>query len=128
MSTAPGATVTKRPCATPGCPVLVRPGAYRGRCAGCNRVVDRDRGTPTERGYGARHRRLRAAIQARINSGQPIHCCHCGAVLRGTAWHLDHNDERTDYRGPACIKCNLSAAGKASHGISVEADMPPRGR
>jgi hypothetical protein len=36
-------------------------------------------------------------------------------ILLGQQWHLDHNDDRTGYRGPAHARCNTSAGGKAAH-------------
>jgi hypothetical protein len=36
-------------------------------------------------------------------------------ILAGQEWHLDHNDDRTGYRGPAHALCNTSAGGRASH-------------
>jgi 5-methylcytosine-specific restriction protein A len=44
------------PCTVPGCSAVVE----RGRCAEHRRQRDRARGTPTERGYGARWQRTSA--------------------------------------------------------------------
>ena len=75
------------------------------------------RRTTTQRGYGHRHQQLRAHYQARINAGEHITCWRpgCGNPITGTDWHLGHDDDdRSKYRGPECIHCNLSAAGKKS--------------
>ena len=55
------ATRPLRPCSAPGCPALVG----RGRCSAHARQVDRQRGTPAERGYGGRWRRVSLAFLAR---------------------------------------------------------------
>ena len=72
----------------------------------------------TQRGYGHGHQQIRAHYQAIIDSGEAVYCWRpdCGRQLYGTDWHLGHDDnDRTIYRGPECIHCNLSAAGKKSH-------------
>lgn len=73
------------------------------------------------RGYGAGHKRARrdALDELRRNDGQP--CARCGRPM----WHadaahldLDHDDQRTGYRGLAHRSCNrragqaVSAAGR----------------
>ena len=94
------------------CPVL---GCFEltagGRCTKHTREADKARGTRTERGYGPDHQAERATIQARIDAGHAVTCWHCGAQLHGRAWHLDHTDDRTAYRGPTCPTCNLHLAG-----------------
>ena len=55
-----------RPCARAGCPNTVQRGGY---CAACNQrsptaVVDKARGSSTERGYGYRWQQARAAFLA----------------------------------------------------------------
>ena len=62
------------------------------------------------RGYGGEHRRVRRAWQAEIDAGRRVVCCRCERpIRRGDAWDLDHTDDRTSYRGPACTTCNRSA-------------------
>lgn len=64
-------------CPTPGCPTLVQPTAYRGLCPECARKRDRERGTTTERGYGAEFRATRAAWADRISAGERVICWRC---------------------------------------------------
>ena len=104
-------------CASVGCPTLVKRDACRGLCAECARKRDRERGTTTERGYGHEHQQARAWWQGRIDSGVVITCWRCHKRITGRRWHLDHDTDRTTYRGPACVECNLHLAGKASHGL-----------
>lgn len=62
-----------------------------------------------DRGYGAEHRRIRAALLPTM-PGQP--CTRCGITLRqGDDVHLDHTEDRTGYLGWACARCNTSAGG-----------------
>lgn len=73
------------------------------------------RGTPTQRGYGAAHTRLRATWQARIDAGETIHCWRpdCDTRLAGRIWQLGHDDhDRSQYRGPECIPCNTKHGGR----------------
>lgn len=83
----------------------------------------------TQRGYGSSHQRLRAHWQHRINTGEVITCWRpdCGRRITGTDWHLGHDDnDRSKYRGPECITCNLSAAGKKSHEKKPEREQQSR--
>ena len=73
----------------------------------------------TTRGYGARHRKLRAALLPQAY-GQP--CVRCGHVmLPGQVLHLDHNDQRTGYYGFSHAACNLRAAAKKARNIQETA-------
>ena len=64
------------------------------------------------RGYGAVHQAERKRWEPVVESGSAI-CCRCGfPIAPGTGWHLDHNEDRTGYRGVAHARCNLRAAGK----------------
>lgn len=67
--------------------------------------------TTTERGYGTKHQELRRRWQ-RIIDRTGAACWRCGAeIRRGDEWHLGHDDhDRTVYRGPECVLCNLRAA------------------
>lgn len=105
-----------RVCAEPGCPTLTK----RTRCAKHQQAADQARGTRQQRGYDAAHDRARRAILARIQAGEIIRCWRCRCALDET-FHLDHTDGRTDYRGPACMQCNLQLAGQKRHGISPHA-------
>ena len=69
------------------------------------------RATSTERGYGARHRALRAEVGKDVAAGRAT-CARCGRPIHPAAdWHLDHHDEdRTRYIGPSHASCNVAAA------------------
>lgn len=111
--------MAKRVCT--GCKAIYDPrttGSRAGRCPACSRAHDRARGSREERGYGAAHQATRAAYQARMDAGEVLTCWRCGEpVTAADEWHLGHDDhDRTITRGPEhARRCNLSAAGKASH-------------
>lgn len=105
----------KRPCPVPGCPELTDGGRCPTHKTTLQRTQDAQRGTPTERGYGPAHRRLRARI-ARTLEGRPC-ARECGHIFRhGEPFDLDHTDDRSGYLGPSCPSCNRSAAGRAPRG------------
>lgn len=93
----------------------------RGRCPDHERARERARGTTTERGYGAQHQRTARAWRAKVAAGELVTCWRClEAITDPTDVHLGHDDfDRTITRGPEHGRgCNLSAAGKARHGVS----------
>jgi len=105
--------MAKRVSAEPGCPEL----ADTTRCPDHTRARDEARGRRQARGYDAAFDRLKRVWQRRIDTGQVVTCWRCGARITGRAWHLGHDDHDRDIiRGPECIPCNLSAAGRTSHG------------
>ncbi len=73
--------------------------------------------TNRERGYGAEHRKLRAAWQPRVAAGGVL-CARCGRpIVPGTAWDLGHDDiDRSMYRGPEHRRCNRAVAGRRGRG------------
>jgi hypothetical protein len=103
-------------CSQPGCPELTT----ARRCDDHATQYERARGTRQQRGYDTAHERLRKQWQHKVEQGG-VHCmakvCLMPArlILLGQPWHLDHNDDRTGYRGPAHERCNTSAGGKAAH-------------
>lgn len=102
----------KHPCADCATPVQ----AGVSRCPACTRARDKARGSTAQRGYGQKHRSERQRWQKLIDMGAPVDCARCGTrILPGAAWHLDHAADRTQYLGPSCAHCNLSAAGRAAH-------------
>jgi hypothetical protein len=102
--------MTLRVCGQPGCPVLVPKGTRSGRCPDHERERDKARGTPAERGYGPEHQRERAALLPEAYGTQ---CIHCGEYMwPHQALDLDHNDDRTSYRGIVHARCNRSEGGK----------------
>lgn len=71
------------------------------------------RGTSAQRGYGKRHKQLRAAWQKRLDAGEVVNCWRCGKRIDPERWHLGHDDrDRTAYRGPECPRCNIGAPHK----------------
>ncbi|MFC5676057.1 hypothetical protein [Aeromicrobium endophyticum] len=109
--------MAKRVCIQSGCGKLIDAG--RSRCPDHERQRDKARGTRQARGYGAAHDQLRAAWQTKIDHGDRVVCWRpdCDTVLVGRNWHLGHDDhDRTKYRGPECVPCNLAAAGRQGRG------------
>ena len=99
-------------CSVVGCPTLI---PKPGRCPEHARQADHNRGTRTNRGYGSNHVALRTQWALRVSRGT-VNCARCGNPIHpNEPWHLDHDDDRTGYRGPSHARCNLAAAGRASH-------------
>ena len=83
-------------------------GSKRGRCESCWKIYEREKsrarrakyGTTTERGYGRRHRDLRAGYERQIQTGL-IKCARCGRpIVPGEPWDLGHDDnDRRRYSG-----------------------------
>lgn len=64
----------------------------------------------TQRGYGVEHQRLRAQLLPdAINT--PCHLCG-ELMLEDQKLHLDHNEDRTGYRGFAHAACNARDGAK----------------
>lgn len=65
------------------------------------------------RGYGKRHRKLRAALAPQVEAGEAV-CWRCQKlIVPGTPWDLGHDDnDRSVYRGPEHRKCNRRAGGR----------------
>lgn len=64
-----------------------------------------------ERGYGSKHQKLRAAL---LPAAYGTPCVLCGDVMEeeGDDLHLDHNEDRTGYRGFAHALCNIRDGAK----------------
>jgi Recombination endonuclease VII len=72
----------------------------------------RHRGTTTQRGYTSDHRALRRQWQTAVDNGMAV-CSRCGNRIEpGQPWDLDHDDNRTTYRGPSCASCNRAAGAR----------------
>lgn len=100
--------------------------ACRDRKLGARRRVRR--GTTTQRGYGAPHRRERERWRPVVEAGDAT-CCRCHKrIPPDAAWHLDHDDnDRTRYRGVACATCNTRAGAiKGNTSRAPGYSMPPR--
>lgn len=114
-----------RPClGNPGQPcsrLTTRPDSRCEQCASAaGRTRDRRRGSRQARGYGADHDAERERWRPQVERGG-VHCMAVVCVMPsrlimiGQAWHMDHTDDRTAYRGPAHALCNTVAGGLASH-------------
>jgi len=96
-------------CAEAGCPALTE----TTRCHVHTRAKDKARGTRQQRGYDAAHDHLRRDYQSRMNRGETFNCWRCGDPIDPEHWHLGHDDhDRTTYRGPECVPCNLAVSGR----------------
>lgn len=102
----PGIPVAAQRLCAGGCGALVA----RGRCAGCARTIEQQRGSSSARGYGATWRRFRTryvamlvhqgiipACGASLPGGpqQPTECQAAG-LLTVSNLHLDHEPPLTD--------------------------------
>ena len=101
----------KRICAKPGCPKIVNARL----CPSHKSEAEQARGSREARGYGYEHRFHRKQYLSFIEAGQ-VNCARCGELIQpGSAWALDHNEDRSGYLGPSHKFCNDSAGGKARH-------------
>ena len=99
------------------CPNLI-PDSQR-YCASHQAEYETRRGTPTQRGYGTEHRRLRAQWKARIDAGLQPACTRCpNPILPGQPFELDHSDDRTTWLGPAHQHCNSSTGGRKGAAVT----------
>jgi hypothetical protein len=96
-----------RPCPTRG---LTKHSS--GRCEGCRRSNWRSRGSSTERGYGAEHRRVREQWRPIVAAGL-AECVRCHELIDpDEPFDLDHDDTdptKTTWLGPAHVSCNRAA-------------------
>lgn len=73
----------------------------------------REAPSPAERGYDARHRKLRAEVAREVEAGRAV-CsrAECGEpIIPGEPWDLGHDDyDRTRYVGPEHRRCNRATA------------------
>jgi hypothetical protein len=84
----------------------------------CNRAVagpprTAPRPNSSKRGYGKRHKRLRAAWAPQVAAGG-VRCSRCGEpIAPSEPWDLGHDDgDRSRYRGPEHRACNRATAGR----------------
>jgi hypothetical protein len=82
----------------------------------------RDGRTTTERGYGTMHQQERARWATDLKAAGSLPCTRCAQpVYHGTAWHLDHSDDRATYLGVAHARCNRrdgARRGRARQNVS----------
>ena len=66
--------------------------------------------TIVQRGYGARHKKLRESWAPRVAAGG-VSCARCGGLIRpGEPWDLGHSDvDRSVWTGPEHRSCNRGA-------------------
>ena len=69
--------------------------------------------SPTQRGYGTRHKALRRQLEPIVAAGG-INCARCGKpIIPGEPWDLGHVDgSRTAYQGPEHRACNRATSGR----------------
>lgn len=73
------------------------------------------KGSTTERGYDSQHKRLRAAL---LPTAYGQACTRCGRpMLHGQELHLDHDDDRSGYRGFSHASCNTRAGAIKSNQV-----------
>ena len=101
----------KRTCSLPGCPNLTEGGPCAQHRKAAYKAQDEHRGSSSQRGYGARHRRWRAVILARDpvcvdplgrHPGEPrasVVADHIVPLLEGGGWAF------TNGRG-LCVNCH----------------------
>jgi hypothetical protein len=83
----------------------------------------RAQSSTTARGYGTRHQAERKKWIPVVNAGNAV-CTRCGRpIVAGTAWDLDHTDDRRGYLGPAHRTCNR---GHRRRGLPAELEQPTR--
>ncbi|MCK9602218.1 MAG: hypothetical protein M0R06_24450 [Sphaerochaeta sp.] len=99
-----------RRCPAPRCPVILTGGERY--CPEHQGDYERERGTSTERGYGAAHQALRAAYQAKIDRGVWYTCSTCGLPIGADdEWDLGHSEDKATHIGPQHARCNRSEGG-----------------
>jgi hypothetical protein len=88
----------------------------------CNRAVagpprTSPRPSSSKRGYGKRHKALRAAWAPQVAAGG-VSCARCGEpIVPAAPWDLGHDDhDRRRYSGPEHRACNRATAGRAVKG------------
>lgn len=75
------------------------------------------KGSSSQRGYGASHRKLRKMYLPLVASGKAI-CWRCGEPIAPNGpWDLGHDDDdRTKYRGPEHVGRECPMGGNRSTG------------
>lgn len=81
----------------------------------------RAQASASARGYGYAHQKLRAALLARWQPGDP--CTRCGQPMWGPprSIHLGHTDDKLAYRGLEHAHCNTSDGASRGNAQRVKA-------
>lgn len=88
---------------------------------------DNARPKPNRAKYGTAHKRLRAAINKRMQAGEIFCCWRCGIRLHpGPDWHLGHDDTGTRYLGPECVPCNIRDGARRARAKQGKVKHPPK--
>jgi 5-methylcytosine-specific restriction protein A len=113
----------KQACRYPGCGAACE-GAYCAAHAGQapNRLYDRDRGSPSRRGYGRRHQRWRLLILAR----DPL--CQIAVLCDGTALATEADHIVPLAEGGTWAYSNGQGACKACHSHKTAQEQRRAGR
>jgi hypothetical protein len=82
--------------------------------------------------YQREHKATRQALEPLVATGT-ITCPRCNQpILPGQPWDLDHNDDRTSYRGPAHQACNRGKrqpkGGVTTHPLTTRHSAEPDAR
>jgi hypothetical protein len=73
-------------------------------------------GYTTRNGWGHMHQQRRRQLEPLVRSGAAT-CVRCGQPIQPhEPFHLDHDDDRTGYRGASHARCNLQAAANKTNG------------
>lgn len=112
----------QRFCLCKGCPACAstdrKPGSHRIlfdldltgtlKCPGCQAIATANRNARApraQRGYDAKHDRVRAQLLEQFRPGDP--CAICGKPMVSAAnLDLAHNETRTGWKGLAHARCN----------------------
>jgi hypothetical protein len=77
----------------------------------------RPKASTTARGYGGHHQAERRRWEPIVEAGYAT-CVRCGfPIFPGQRWHLDHDDDKLHYLGPAHALCNLRAAAQRGNAL-----------
>lgn len=88
--------------------------------------------------HGWQHQKLRMKWQQRIDSEDGIACWRfaegapspkCARWIPAhtpSAWHLGHAADRTTYKGPECVACNLWDSARVTNAAKAAKRRRPR--
>jgi len=77
------------------------------------------------RGYGWQHVQERRRWEPVVATGR-VSCWRCHILIApNSKWHLGHNDEGTEYKGPEHASCNIEAASRRAVEIRQNKNPDP---